>query len=117
MRVTSIDAAPAEVIGKPWRMRAPGQAPEPLQVLAIRPVRGAEVHRDAMLDHAILLEDPVQDLEGASAIDHEILRDDLKPIHPRLFLEDVPVMRHAQPDADAVFRVVIEWVGGHDKFE
>jgi hypothetical protein len=82
-------------------------------MFAIRLVRGAEVHGDAMLDDAVLLEDFVEYLKGPAPIDHEILRDDLKPIHDRFLLKDMPVMRHAQADPDAVFGVIVKWVGGH----
>jgi hypothetical protein len=113
MGVTPVDAAPAEMIGKPRGMGAFDQCPEPLEVLAVGVARGAEVHRDAMLDDAILLEDFVEHIKGAAGIDHEVLRNNLEPIDDRLLFEDMPVMRHAQADADAVVGLVIERIGGH----
>ena len=41
--------------------------------------------------------------QRTAAIDHEVFGDDLKPVHDRLLLEDVLVVRNAQSDADAVF--------------
>ena len=113
VRVTSIDAAPAEMIGEPGRLRALHQPLELLQMLAVQPVGRAEIHRDAMLDDAVLLEDRIEHLERAAAIDHEVFRDDLEPIDHRFLRENVPVMRNAQADADSVFGEIVEGIGGH----
>ena len=82
-------------------------------MLAIRPVGVAEVHRDAVLHDAVLLEDLVEHMERAARIDHVVFRDDLEPIHDRLLLQDVLVVRHAQADADAVVGEGVEAGGGH----
>ena len=101
------------MIGEPGRLGALDQALELLQMLAIELVRRAEIHRHAMLDDAVLLEDRIEHFERAAAIDHEVFRDDLEPIDHRLLLEDVPVMRHAQADSDSVFGEAIERVCWH----
>ena len=82
-------------------------------MLAIQRLRGAEVHRDAMLHDLILVEDLVEDLERVAAADHVVFGDDLKPVDDRLFARDVVVVRHAQADADTVFRKRVESVCWH----
>ena len=111
--VTAIDAAPAKVIGKPWGTGALDEGAKTLEVLTVGFIGGAEVHGDPVLDDAVLLEDAVEDLEGAAGIDHKIFRDDLEPIDDGFFLEDVAIMRDAKADADAVVSVIVERVGGH----
>ena len=83
-------------------------------MLAVKLVGRAEIHRDAVLDDAVLFENRVEHFERPAAVHHEILGDDLKPIDDRFFRENVPVMRHAQADADAVFGETIESICGHD---
>ena len=82
-------------------------------MLAVQSVGRAEIHRHAMLHDAILLENRIEHFERAAAIDHEIFRDDLEPIDDRFLRENVPVMRHAQPDADAVFGEIVEGICRH----
>ena len=113
VRVASIDAAPAKMVGQPRRLGAFDQPLEFLQMLAIEPVGRAEIHRHAMLHDAVLLEDLIEHFERTAAIDHEIFRDDLEPIDDRLLLQNVPVMRHAQADADAVVGEIVEWICRH----
>ena len=82
-------------------------------MVAIGLVRRAEVHGDAVLHDAVLLEDLVEHFERAAAIDHEVFGDDLEPIDDRFLFEDVPVVRNAQADADAEIGVAVERIGGH----
>jgi hypothetical protein len=58
-------------------------------VRAVGLVGGAEVHRDAVLHDAVLLEDLVEHSSGPAAVDHEVFRDDLEPVDDRLLREDV----------------------------
>ncbi len=86
-----------------------------LQVcFATESVDRAKIHRHAVLHDAILLENLVEHFERTSAINHEIFRDDLKPIDDRLLFQDVAVMRHAQADSDAVVVEILKWIGGRD---
>src|ERR1700681_2103554 len=103
MGVSAIDAPPAKMIGKPRGFGALDQRLQALQVIAVQTLGRAEIHGDAMLDHTVTLENPVQRSEWASAINHEVLRDDLEPVHHRRPLENMLVMRNAKADADAVF--------------
>jgi hypothetical protein len=68
-----------------------------------------------MLNNAILLKNGVEDLKRSTPIDHEVFRDDLKPIHDRLVRQDVPVMWHPQADSDSVLSESIIGVGRHIK--
>ena len=108
-----VDAAPAQVVREP---RRPGPLDERLQLAqmgAIGPVGRAKVHRDAVLDDAVLLENPVQDLERLAPIHHEILGNDLEPVDDRFSIENVAVMRHPQADADPVIVESVEAVCRH----
>ena len=77
-------------------------------MFAIRFFRRAEVHRDAMLHHFVLLQNLIQDAQRTPAINHEIFGDDFEPIHHGLAREDVVVVRSAQTDPNAVIREVVE---------
>jgi hypothetical protein len=52
-------------------------------------------------------------MQRPAAIDHEVFRNNLKPIDNRLTGEDVIVMRGPQTDPDAVVRESVETIGGH----
>ena len=52
-----------------------------------------------MLHDAVLLENLVEHVQRAAAIDHEVLGDDFEPVDDRLLFEDVLVVRDAQADA------------------
>ena len=82
-------------------------------MFSIRGLRRTEVHGDAMLHHAILLQNPVENVQRAAAIDHKVFRDDFKPVDDRLAAEDVVVVGNAQPDANAVVLKVVKSVSGH----
>jgi hypothetical protein len=84
-------------------------------VRAVDLVRRAEIHRDAVLHHAVLLEDLVEHVERPTALDHKILRDDLKPRARRFLREDVLVVRHAQPQPDPVVGEPVETIGRHER--
>ena len=59
-----------------------------------------------------------KDLERVAAADHVVFGDDLKPVDDWLLGEDVIVVRHAQTDADTVFRKRVEsvWLHGELRF-
>ena len=103
------------MIAQPRRVRPPDESLELFQVLAIESVGRAEIHRDPMLHDAVLLENLVEHFERSAAIDHEIFRDDLEPIDDRFFFEDMPVMRHAQANPDAVVVEIVKRICRHDK--
>jgi hypothetical protein len=111
--IGAVHAAPAKVVGEPRRLRALRERLEAAEMLLVRAVGRAEIQGDAVLHDAVLGEDPVEHLEWATAIDHEILGDDLEPVDRGLPAQDVVVVRDAQADADAVVGVAVEWVGGH----
>jgi hypothetical protein len=52
-------------------------------------------------------------MQRAAAIDHEIFRDNLEPIHDRLTREDVIVVRGTQTDPYSVVCESIEAIGRH----
>jgi hypothetical protein len=62
---------------------------------------------------AFLAADQIEYFEGAPPIDHEILRDDLKPIDNGLFRQNMPIMWHAQADPNAVFSESVVGICGH----
>src|SRR5579883_244036 len=68
-----------------------------------------------MLHHAIALEELVEESERTASIDHEIFRDDLEPVHHRLLVQDVVVMRNAKTDSDSVFGKTVKTIGRHKR--
>ena len=48
-----------------------------------------------MLHDAVLIENPVECGERAAAVNHNVLGDDLEPVHHRFVHEDAPVVRDA----------------------
>ena len=82
-------------------------------MLAVQLFGRAEIHRNAMLHHAVLLENLVENLQRPPAVDHEIFGDDLEPVDDRLLRENVVVMRHAQADAHAVIRESVKSIRRH----
>src|SRR5580692_9699326 len=113
VRVAAIDAAPAEVVGKPGSLGALDQGFQAPQMLTIRSFRGTEVHRDAVLHHLVLFQNLIEDAQRAAAIDHEIFGYDFEPLYYRLAREDVVIVRGAQTDPDSVVRVAVKPIGRH----
>ena len=113
MSVTAIDATPTEMVGEPGSFGAFHQIFQPPQMFAIGLFRRAEVHRDAVLHHFVLIKNLIQDAQRSSAINHEIFGDDFKPIHHGLTGEDVMVMRGAQTNPNSVIRVAVKPVRWH----
>lgn len=66
-----------------------------------------------MLDDPVLFEDGVEDFQRSSTIDKEIFGDDFEPIHHRLFLKDMPVVRDPEADSDSVVCPAVEGIGWH----
>ena len=111
--VAAVHAAPAKMIGEPRSFGALRQFLDSLQMVAVQRLCLAEVHRHAVLNDSVLIENLVENFEWAATIDHVVLGDDLEPIDHRLLRKDVVVMRHAQADADAIVGVSIETIGWH----
>ena len=82
-------------------------------MLAIRSLGRAEIHRNAVLHHSVLLQNLIQDAQRPPAIDHEIFGDDLEPIHHGLARKNVVVVRRAQADPDSVIRETVKSIGWH----
>ena len=113
--VRAVDRAPAKMIAEPRSAGATHKSLEPLQVFGIGCGHRAEVHRNAMLHDAIALEDLIEHGQRSAAIDHEVFRDDFKPVHHRLARKDVLVVRNAQTDSDAVVLECIEAIASHEE--
>src|SRR5260370_10622257 len=113
MCVASIHASPAEMFRKPRRFGPLHQFLQPPEVLTVRLLRRAEIHRDAVLYDFVLLEDLIQNVQRPSAVDHEILRDDFKPADDRLPGQNMIVVRGAQPDPDTILGEIVESIRGH----
>src|SRR5271163_4317653 len=83
-------------------------------MLPVQRLSRSKIGRNSMLHDAILFENLIQHLQRTSAVAHEVLGNNFKPVHGRLFGEDVVVMRDAQPDANSVIGKGVERVGGHE---
>ena len=84
------------------------------EMLTVELACGTDIERYPMLHDSILLQDLIQHVEGAAAVDHVVLGDDLEPIDDRLLLQNVLVVRNAETDADAVVGMTVEAIGRHD---
>src|SRR5260370_18401667 len=113
MGLASIHASPAQMVRKPRRFGALHQFIQPPEVRTVRLLRGAEIHRDAVLYDFVLLENLIQNVQRPSAVDHEILRDDFKPADDGLSGQNMIVVRGAQPDPNAIFGEIVESSCGH----
>src|SRR6202048_4828628 len=82
-------------------------------MLAIRFLRRAEIHGNAVLHHAVLLQNLIQNAQRTSAVDHEIFGNNLEPVAHRLARQNVIVMRSAQANPNAVFGKSIKAICGH----
>src|SRR5579862_7386730 len=114
MRVASIDRSPAEMIAEPGRVRALYETLEALEMFGVGVAGRAEVHRDSVLHHLVLIENLVEDLERTAAIDHVVFRDDLKPVDDRLPGQDVAIVRNAKADSDSVLSKAVKAICGHE---
>jgi len=115
MRVTSVDAPPAEVIRQPRGVGPLDQALQSFQMLAVKAVGRSEIHGHTMLNHAILFENGIEDFQRTSPVDHEIFRYDLEPIDDRFFRQDVAVMWNAKADADSIIGKVVKLICRHGR--
>jgi hypothetical protein len=66
-----------------------------------------------MLNDSVLIENLVEIFERPPAVDHVVLRDDLKPIDDWLLRENVIVVSNSQTDADSVVGISVEAIGRH----
>src|SRR5260370_372253 len=105
------------MVGEPGSLSTLDQGLEPAQVLAVQRLGRAKVHRDTVLHGAIALQNLIEHFEWAPAIDHEVFRDDLKPVDDRFLFEDVIVMGYPQADADTVIRISVKAIRGHGMSE
>src|SRR5580698_875448 len=101
------------MIAEPWSLGAAHELLEPLEMLGIGGGHRAKVHRHAVLNHSVLLEDAIERGQRAAGIDHVIFRDDFKPVDDRLAGKDMGVVRNAQADANAVILKRIEAIAWH----
>src|SRR6266568_4732523 len=81
-------------------------------MFAINPVRRTEVHGNTVLNDAILLQDLIEDAQRTAAVDHEIFRKNLEPVHDRFSREDMMVVRGTQANSNAVVRESIKAISG-----
>src|SRR5258708_30499916 len=113
MGISSIHAAPAEVVGEPWSVRTLHQLLQPPEVLAVWLLSRSEIHGNAVLYDFVLLKDLIQDVQRPSAIDHEILRDDLKPVDNGFARENMVVVGSRQADCYTVICKPIKAISRH----
>src|SRR5581483_3115760 len=99
--VTSVHAAPAEMVGEPGSISAADKLFQAAKMISVERFSRAKVHGNAVLYYAIALQNLVQYLKLAATFYHVIFRDDFKPVDDRLVLKNMLVMRNAQPDSYA----------------
>ena len=114
MGVPAINTSPAQMIGQPRGIGPFHQALEFFQMLPIQRFGRTEIHGNTVLHDLVLLEDLIENMKRPPAIHHEILRDDLEPIHHGLPLEYVTVMRHPKSNANSVICKSVKLITGHN---
>src|SRR5258708_18178872 len=114
--ISSIHAAPAEMVGEPGSIRALHQLLQPAEMFTVRLLRGSEIHGDPVLHDFVLLENLIEDVQRPSPVDHEILRDDLKPIDNGFARKNVVVVRRAQANSYPVICKPIKPISRHILF-
>src|SRR6266403_2047324 len=67
MRVSSIDAAPAEMVGEPRSLCALHQLLQPAEVFAVGLLCRSEIHRDSVLHDLVLIEYLIQNVQRPAA--------------------------------------------------
>src|SRR5882757_3980950 len=85
-------------------------------MLAVWLLSRSEIHGNAVLYDFVLLKDLIQDVQRPSAIDHEILRDDLKPVDNRFARENMVVVGSTQADSYTVICKPIKAISRHSCF-
>jgi hypothetical protein len=75
------------MIGEPWRFSTANQRLQTLQLFPIGRVHGTEVHRYAMLNDFVLLQNAIESRKRRPTINHVIFRNDFEPINHRFMLE------------------------------
>ena len=103
------------MVGEPRSFRALDQRFQAAEMFAVEWFGGAEVHRHAMLHDAVLFEDPVENRQRTTAVDHVVLGDNLEPVDQRLPLQNVVVVGDAESDADSVLGESVESICRHDR--
>src|SRR5258708_4328058 len=94
------------MVRDPRRLEPAREFAQFTEVAAIQRIGRAYRHRHAMHRDWIMLAHCFKYFERASALDHEVFRDDLEPIYFRLGLDDELVMRPSKPDAETQVRKV-----------
>ncbi len=89
------------MIGDPGRLEAPRNRCKLSQITNVERVGRANRKRHAVHHDRILRPHALENFEGPATLDHEVLRDDLEPVHQRLLVKDVNVVGTAQTDAEA----------------
>ncbi len=116
MRVSSIDAAPAEMVGEPWSLCALHQLLQPAEVFAVGLLCRSEIHRDSVLHDLVLIEYLIQNVQRPAAVNHEILGDNFKPVDDGFTREDMLIVRSAQANSNPVISKPIKATFRHILF-
>jgi len=66
-----------------------------------------------VLDDLVLFKNLIKDMEGTPSINHKIFGNNLEPIHRGLLFKNMPVVRDAEANADAVVGLTVKTIGGH----
>src|SRR5882724_10586454 len=99
VRVVTANAAPAEVIGHPRGCDAIDERTQRVEVPVAQRIGRAERQGHPVQDHRTARARSLEHGQRPAAVDHEVLRDRLEPVHPRRAIEHPREMRRSQPDA------------------
>jgi hypothetical protein len=88
------------MVGDPPWLDFPGQGLKFSQILEIQRICAADREGDSVHHDWISLGDLIQDITRPALRIHEVLRDDLKPVHRGPFLQDIVEVHRAQADPE-----------------
>src|SRR5260370_17274347 len=113
MGISSVDAAPGEMVSHPGRAGSLDEILEAAKMHPVRPAGRTEIHRNSVLHDSVLFQYLIEDVERAPPVNHEVLGNDFEPVHDRLSSEVVIVVPAAQPHAHPLIAPLIQSIFTH----
>src|SRR5208282_2029149 len=101
MKIVSANTGPAQMVGDPCGLEAARQRAQLAKIIPIQRIRRSDRQRHAMHHDRMSVAHRGQNFQRTSALNHEVLRNNLEPIHRRMVFENVRVVGPAKTDSKA----------------
>src|ERR1700739_810825 len=82
--ISSVHAAPAEMVRQPGRAGALDEILEAAKMLPVGPAGRTEIHRNSVLHDFVLVQYLIEDVERAPPVNHEVFGNNFEPVYDRL---------------------------------